>query len=103
MKKLTTTQKQLKEKEPKHSLKRKKFCKFTKGEHQFVLVIPKYLKSFEKYKDMSLEEFYKEYNNNKSSRIFGNYNMFNYKCILCGKEKTEHELKSYPQVHDNEF
>ena len=45
------------------SLKKKKFCKFTKAEHNFVVVIPKFLRSMNKYKNMTVEEFYDEYNN----------------------------------------
>ena len=66
-----------------YSLKKKKFCKFTKAEHKFVLVIPRYLRSL--YPKSSVEEFYYEYN----SRIDGigrQYECYHFECEHCGKQ-----------------
>lgn len=87
MKKLDIIEKQLQEKTLKHSLKRKKFCKFTKGEHRFILVIPEW-DCFKKYK--TTKEFYHYWNSEREScRLFGK--SFFYKCELCGKKKTKYK------------
>lgn len=68
------------------SLKRKKFCKFTKAEHKYILSIPKF--SFvERFK--TVDEFYEYWNKKKESSFFGI--SYFYKCELCGKEKWEYK------------
>lgn len=66
------------------SLKKKKFCKFTKAEHKFVLIIPRHIKSL--YPKSSVEEFYYEYNNDVG--IGKQFECYYLQCEYCGKEDT---------------
>ena len=68
----------------KYSLKKKKFCKFTKAEHKFVMVIPRNLRGFGKYKGMTVEEFYYEHNNREKG-IGQKFDLYYLECEYCGK------------------
>lgn len=65
------------------SLKKKKFCKFTKGAHKFILVIPKHLSSL--YPKHTVEEFYYEYNK-PEGRLARNCEIYHFECEHCGKQ-----------------
>lgn len=75
------------------SLKRKKVCKFTKGEHKYILVVPKFLKSFGKYAKMTPDEFDKYWNEEKESYFMKDYDSHHYECEYCGKQKSEYIKK----------
>ncbi len=73
------------------SLKRKKFCKFTKGEHNFILSIPTLRFGFDK---IDPEQYYKE----RKEEIINKggwqlkWGMTKwYICALCGKKDYIHE------------
>jgi len=72
------------------SFKKKRFCKFTKGEHKFVMVIPKFLRSMDQYKRLSVEEFYQEFNN-RSDGFRKDYDSYYLECEHCGKQ--DHIIK----------
>lgn len=70
------------------SLRRKKFCKYTKGEHKFELVIPNFVNFRSKYTVVTFYEYWNDPEHHEHGLSFY------YECSLCGKKKWEYRKRS---------
>lgn len=77
--------------------KKKGLCNVTKDDHEYKLVVPRFIRSFKDYNVISVEDYYKRQQEKKSvGESFFDRVLYYYECIHCHKNEYNFSNEAVP-------